>query len=188
MGTLRIIAGTLKGRRLRVPPDFRVRPTPDRVREALFSILGTTFEGGRVLDAFAGTGALGFEALSRGAADVTFVEADTRALVFLRRNAETLEVTARCLIHAERVETLLDRRGLGGGFDLVLADPPYASGPGESFLRQVAASGILLAGARVVFQRDVRTLPAPGPGTGLEQVRTARYGRTCLDFYSVPEG
>lgn len=173
---------------MRVPPGSGVRPTPDRVREALFSILGTKVAGARVLDAFAGAGALGFEAISRGAAEVTFVESEARVLESLRKNAAALDVNARCRILQGRVESLLEHGGLPAGFDLVLADPPYDSGPGESFLERLAAAGILAAGAGVVFQRDIRTLSASGEGTGLERIRTVRYGRTCLDFYGAREG
>ncbi len=184
MGTLRIVAGDLRGRRIRVPAGVRVRPTPDKVREALFDILGHDLSGTRVLDACAGSGALGLEALSRGAVSATFLEADPRVLAVLRRNAHDLGVASRCRIIQGRVEALLGKGGAGGPFDLVLADPPYAEPLREPILAALlAAAGTLAPGCRVVLERDAGSPPAPGDEKRLPLVRTARYGRTCLDFY-----
>ena len=183
-GRLRIIAGELKGRRILVPPGEVVRPTPDRVREALFDILGPALSGLRVIDLYAGTGALGLEALSRGAAHATFVERDARVRATLARNAEDLGVAGRSRILAGDVESLLARRAVGGPFELVLADPPYLEAPGERLLPALAGSGALVPGSKVVLQRHYRTPTAEAPGTGLVRHRTAAYGRTSLDFYS----
>jgi 16S rRNA (guanine966-N2)-methyltransferase len=183
-GRLRIVAGELKDRRISVPPGDVVRPTPDRVREALFDILGPTLSGLRVLDLYAGTGALGLEALSRGAAHATFVERDARVRATLARNAEELGVVGRSRILAGDVESLLARRAVGGPFELVLADPPYLEAPGERVLPALASSGALVPGSTVVLQRHHRTPPVEAPGTGLVRHRTAGYGRTSLDFYS----
>ena len=187
MGQLRIIAGDLRGRRIRVPPGETVRPTPDRVREALFDILGPTLGGLAVLDLYAGTGALGFETLSRGADHASFVEIDARARSSLAQNAERLGVEDRCSIVAGGVEAVLERGVLGGRFHLVLVDPPYAETPAESLLRALARSGLLEPGARIVLQRDRRTPAATGGGGLVDPVRTARYGRTSLDFYVFSE-
>ena len=184
MGTLRIVAGELRGRRIRVPRGTRVRPTPDKVREALFDILGHDLSGARVLDACAGSGALGFEALSRGAASATFIEADREVLVLLQSNARDLGVEPRCRILHGRAEVLIARGGAGGPFDLVLADPPYAEPLRAPLLAALlAAGGNLAPGGRVVLERDAVSAPIPSGGDGLPLVRTARYGRTCLDFY-----
>jgi len=182
-GRLRIIAGDLRGRRIRVPPGELVRPTPDRVREALFDILGQTLDGFRVLDLYAGTGALGLEALSRGAAHATFVEIDARVRSILAQNAAALGVAVRCRILAGGVLPLLERGAVGGPFDLVLADPPYHDASGGRLLSALAAGRLLAPGSRVVLQRDRRMPRAEAPGTGLAWHRTARYGRTSLDFY-----
>ena len=107
MGTLRIIAGELRGRRIRVPATATVRPTAERAREALFSILAPVLPGAVVLDAYAGSGALGFEALSRGAARAVFVEADGTALGTLGDNVEELGLADRCQLLRGRVEGLL---------------------------------------------------------------------------------
>jgi 16S rRNA (guanine966-N2)-methyltransferase len=185
MGTLRVVAGDLRGRRIRVLPGSLVRPTPDKVREALFDILGPYLSGLAVLDVCAGSGALGFEALSRGASSATFIEADRRVLGVLRENAEHLGVGSRCRILGGRAETLLAARRAGGPFDLVMGDPPYAGGLGGPILKAlVAVPGTLADAARVVLERDSRSAPAIAPGASLRLVRTARYGRNCLDFYA----
>jgi 16S rRNA (guanine966-N2)-methyltransferase len=188
LGTLRIIAGELRGRRIRVPAGETVRPTPDRVREALFSILGAEVAGLAVLELYAGSGALGFEALSRGAVRVTFIESADTVRTVLSRNAADLGVEGRCRILVGTVETLLRERSfhLGRPYDLVLADPPYASPAGAELLRALETPGLLGPAARVVLQRDHRSPSAggvPRPG-GLVRVRTAHYGRNCLEFYA----
>ena len=184
MGTLRIVAGELRGRRIEVPPGSRVRPTPDRVREALFDILGHDLSGSRVLDACAGTGALGLEALSRGAESVSFIEADRQVLSELRSNAEKLRIESRCRFVGGRAEVLIAAGAVGGPFELVLGDPPYAEPLGGPILEALlVAPGTLVLGARVVLERDARFPAASASVASLPLVRTARYGRTCLDFY-----
>lgn len=122
---MRVVAGTYGGRRLRVPHGRATRPTSDRVREALFSTLGERVVDAHVLDLFAGSGALGIEALSRGAADAVFVERDRTAAATLRSNLDALEITATIhTVHATRFVADLDRNG-APAFDLVLCDPPY---------------------------------------------------------------
>ena len=123
MSGLRIVAGELGGRRIRVPRVPGLRPTPERVREALFSILGPGLEGA-VLDLYSGSGALGFEALSRGATPAVFVEVDRVAVRALEQNAERLGVLERCKFHHGRVLDQLPR--VRGRFSLILADPPYS--------------------------------------------------------------
>jgi 16S rRNA (guanine966-N2)-methyltransferase len=129
---MRIIAGAWRGRPIEAPPGTATRPTSDRTREALFSMLGSrlgTFEGLRVADLFAGTGALGLEALSRGAAHCTFVETDRQAIEALRRNVAKLGAGERADVRAQSA-----LYGLPGPFDLVLVDPPYASALGPQAL------------------------------------------------------
>ena len=128
--TLRIIAGEFKGRRLKVPSGRSVRPTGERVREAWFSILQQFIPGARVLDLFAGSGALGFEALSRGAVAVDFVETQRLSLAALHANAETLKVEDRVTIH--RVDAVrFAERLQPGQYDVAFADPPYATDGAE---------------------------------------------------------
>jgi 16S rRNA (guanine966-N2)-methyltransferase len=122
---MRIVAGQYRNRRLVVPDDPRVRPTADRVREAWMSILGPRLIDARVLDLFAGSGALGLEALSRGAAHATFVELNGPSLEALRTNIETLQVTGQATVH--RGDALRHVQQLTAqAYDVVLADPPYA--------------------------------------------------------------
>lgn len=136
---MRVISGHWRGRSLIAPPGDATRPTADRVREALFSMLTSrlgSFEGLRVFDGFAGTGALGVEALSRGAAHGTFVERDAEAVKALRRNVEGMKLNATII--AVPMESL----GLAPApCDLIMLDPPYASGAGETALARLAANG-----------------------------------------------
>lgn len=159
---MRIIAGGWRGRTLVAPVGMDTRPTADRVRETLFSMLHSrlgTFEGLRVADLFAGSGALGFEALSRGAASATFVERDSKAIAAIRANAAKLGADDRV-------------RLLGGSalalpradpFDLILADPPYEQGSGTSAVKAVAAAEWLAPGSWMSVETARRDAVAPGP-------------------------
>jgi 16S rRNA (guanine966-N2)-methyltransferase len=156
---LRVVAGAFKGRHLRAPRGTRTRPTADRVREALFSILGDV-AGARVLDLYAGSGALGIEALSRGAASATFVDNDPRALAAIRQNLEAVGAEAE----VRRRDALRFLAAAGGRYDLVLIDPPYDSAAriAEPLAERLPA--VLGEGARVVTESDKRApleLPLP---------------------------
>jgi 16S rRNA (guanine966-N2)-methyltransferase len=136
---MRVISGQWRGRALVAPPGEATRPTADRVREALFSMLTSrlgSFEGLRVLDGFAGTGALGLEALSRGAAHATFVERDATALTALKRNIAALKASADVI--ATPIESLGPARA---PCDLILLDPPYGAGLGTTALARLAEQG-----------------------------------------------
>lgn len=140
---MRIIAGKWRGRSLEPPEGRATRPTSDRVREALFSMLASrlgTFEDLRVADLFAGSGALGFEALSRGASQVTFVETDPKAVALIRRNAQKLGADVQLLTGSALA---LPK---GQSFDLILADPPYAAGSGTLVVAAVLAARWLAPG------------------------------------------
>lgn len=142
---MRIIAGEWRGRTLATPAGRATRPTADRVREALFSMLLSrigSIEGLRVADLFAGSGALGFEALSRGAAEVTFVEADPKAVAAIRANGVKLGAMARTLIRSGSALALPK----SAPFDLIFADPPYAPGSGSRAIEAVLAAGWLAPG------------------------------------------
>lgn len=182
MGTLRIVAGRLRGRRLSVPAASELRPTSDRVREALFNILGQDLTGFDVLDLFAGTGALGFEALSRGARRVVFVESHPKTAAALRRTAEELGVDREARVIVGRVEDVLDRARLGGPYHVVVADPPYDATGESKLVAGVDAGGLLGLHGTLVVERESRATPDPGT-VGLRLVRTAQYGRTALDFF-----
>ena len=180
---MRIVAGAARGRRLASPPDG-VRPTADRVREALFASLGPTLTGAAVLDAFAGSGALGLEALSRGAARVTLVERDRRALEVLRDNVARVGLPGAEVVAADVARLVRDaaERGTtppGAPYDLVLLDPPYATE--EDALAGLLADllPLLAPGARVVIERPAAA-PAPGWPAALRPDEPRRYGSTRL--------
>ncbi|MBV8504357.1 MAG: 16S rRNA (guanine(966)-N(2))-methyltransferase RsmD [Alphaproteobacteria bacterium] len=165
---MRIVAGRHRGRRLLAPPGETVRPTSDRAREALFNILSQgqlaaeciPFAGAAVLDAFAGTGALGLEALSRGAAEAAFIEQDREALATLRRNIAVLGENSRARI-VPGDATRPPRAPLA--CELVFLDPPYRSGLGAAALTALDAAGWLAPDALAVVELAVReelTLPA----------------------------
>lgn len=153
---MRIIAGRAKGARLASPKDSHVRPTSDRMRESLFNILahgleGFALEGIRVLDLFAGTGALGFEALSRGADYVLFIEDNAASRGLIRENAEHLVMNGHSKIW-RRDATKLGRAGNMPPFGLVFLDPPYGQGLGELALNSAIDGGWLKPGAIIVFE------------------------------------
>lgn len=176
----RIVAGTHGGRRLRVPEGTGTRPTSDRAREGLFSTLQSLLdlEGATVLDLYAGSGALGLEALSRGAARATLVERDPKALAALRANVEDLGLPARVV--AADVEGHL--RTAPEPADLVLLDPPYSSDV-EPVLAQLGPW--LAAGALVVVERPSRG-GAPAVPPDWEQLRCRRYGEAALWYFRAP--
>jgi 16S rRNA (guanine966-N2)-methyltransferase len=180
--TLRIIAGEFRGRRIRVPRNADVRPTAERVREALFSILGSRPVGARVLDLYSGSGALGFEALSRGALAVVFCEARGEAIRTVRRNVELLGVDARCRVLPGRVLATLARGRVGGPFELILADPPYADQEVSTLLRCIHGRALLAPDGLIVLERARNTAAACVPG--LERIRSSVYGGTRLDFFA----
>jgi 16S rRNA (guanine966-N2)-methyltransferase len=180
---VRITGGRLAGRRLEVPRG-EVRPTADRVRESLFARLGS-LAGKHVLDLFAGSGALGFEALSRGAAHVVFADRSSAASAMLRKSAERLGVEAAVEVRRGEARAVLRRLAGHRTFDLVFLDPPYASGALEEALRGLVAGALLAPAALVVAETDRRHLPAPVPG--LAAVDERRYGDTVITWL-VPRG
>ncbi|MGA8115246.1 MAG: 16S rRNA (guanine(966)-N(2))-methyltransferase RsmD [Actinocatenispora sp.] len=176
----RVVAGELGGRRLVVPAGRATRPTSDRVREALFSSLDAIMDlpGARVADLYAGSGALGFEALSRGAAHALFVESDARAVTALRRNIATLGVAGAARLSAAPVERVLAEPP-ADGYDLVLLDPPYALADDKLAVVLAALPGWLIADALVVVERATRSGEPPW-APDLDPIRSRRYGETTL--------
>jgi 16S rRNA (guanine966-N2)-methyltransferase len=159
---LRIIGGTAGGRRLTTPSDRNIRPTADRVKEALFNILAghfRSFDGLRVLDLFAGTGNLGIEALSRGAAEVLFVDSGRESLQLIRRNLELVGFTSRGRVMTRDVLTAIRQIDTGGEqFDLVFLDPPYARGIAQQVLTALAHSQLLADDTVVVAETSAREI------------------------------
>lgn len=186
---MRVIAGVARGQRLAAPSGRDVRPTADRVREALFSSLGPAVEGARLLDCYAGSGALGIEALSRGALAVTFVERDGRAARVIERNLESTGLSARAVVVRAPVERFC-AQPRGGPFDIVLADPPYDVPLREVHERitELEGAGGLADAATVVVERsrrDTHLVDAP-PGF-LASAGARAYGDTVLLRYHKPD-
>lgn len=181
---MRIVGGSLRGRPLAAPSDERIRPTSDRVREAIFNILahgiaGFELEGARVLDLFAGTGALGLEALSRGARFCLFVEEDATARGLIRQNVEAFGLTGVTKIF-RRDATSLGPAANQGGHALALLDPPYGKGLAEKALAAAAAGGWLSEGAVCVVEERQDVVLALPPGFVQFDART--WGDTGVTF------
>jgi 16S rRNA (guanine966-N2)-methyltransferase len=174
---VRVIAGELRGRRLVAPPGRDTRPTSDRVREALFSILGSV-AGARVLDLFAGSGALAIEALSRGAAQATLVDSARASVASIERNLAGLELTAD-VVRASARSFLGRARADARQYDLVFLDPPYRQASGLGPELSAALPPVLAPGARVVCESDRR---APLE-LELALVHERRYGDTLIRIY-----
>ena len=178
---MRIVAGEFKGRTLKSPTWEGVRPTSDRLRETLFNILGPSIRGARVIDGYAGTGAIGIEALSRGAAHVTFVERDARAVKLIEANLAMIDpglTLGRAIIRACFADAAA--RLAGAPFDLIIVDPPYAHDAAEAAL--TAAGAIAGASTRVVVEH-ARRYAAPAGAGSLGLRRTVTAGDSALSFY-----
>ncbi len=174
-GALRIVAGAAGGRRIDVPPGAGTRPTSDRVREAVFNALESlgAVAGARVLDGFAGSGALGIEALSRGAVHATFADTDPQAVEVVNQNLRALGLADRATVLARPVERSL---APGGPFDLVLLDPPYAYEGWGALLAELV--GVVSDDAVVVIESDREVALPPG----LVGIRSKTYGGTVVQF------
>jgi 16S rRNA (guanine966-N2)-methyltransferase len=189
---VRVIAGEAKGRRLTGIRSSAIRPTSDRVREALFSALAGAVPGARVLDLYAGSGALGIEALSRGAASAVFVDSDREAVEAIRANLALTRMDDRATVVRSAAGSFL-RAGRHGPFDLVFLDPPYARGAPLGDLEALVAGGLLHGGAtrasrasRAWVVLETGGVEAPPPPEGLEVVSLRRYGDTTLVFLRPP--
>ena len=179
---MRIIAGERKGHTIHAPKGLDTRPTSDRVRENVFNIVAPWVEGARVLDLYAGSGAMGLEALSRGAAAVVFVESEPEAVRAIERNLDKLRLTGATVLRTHAASGLAQEAIAGRKYDLVLADPPYAmtdyAALASHFPRVLADDGLL------VFESAARTEPEL-PGLA---VRTSRkYGSTRITVFEHAE-
>ena len=175
---MRIIAGTLKGRRLDAPGWAGLRPTSDKLRETLFNVLAPRIDGARVLDGYAGTGAVGIEALSRGAAHVTFVERDPRAAALIEQNLRRCGVEDRYAII--RAGFGASDRIRGGPFDVVFLDPPYGA---EELSDALAGAEPLVASGTLLIIEHAKRDAAPGDAGALVRVREIASGDSALAFY-----
>jgi len=181
---MRVIAGSLKGRRLKAPTWEGLRPTSDQLRETLFNLLAPRIAGARVIDAYAGTGALGIEALSRGAREVTFIERNRRAQALIAENLAHCSVaTGYTIVRADAVGALESLRH-AGHVDIILLDPPYALGSDE-MERGLAAAGALVASEGLLVLEHARQRPVPDAAGRLVRSRDVVSGNSMLTLYEV---
>jgi 16S rRNA (guanine(966)-N(2))-methyltransferase RsmD len=180
---MRIIGGSARGRRLKVPKGHAVRPTASRVKESLFNILPHDFSGMRVLDLFAGSGNVSIEALSRGAAKAVLIDESPRSAAAIRDNLIRLEFDERAQIWQTPVSRALRKLGhLGERFDLIFLDPPYEKGLVDSSLKTIAQLGLLDAPGRVVVEHSAREAVKSHYGNLILHDQR-RYGDTLLSFF-----
>jgi 16S rRNA (guanine(966)-N(2))-methyltransferase RsmD len=180
---MRIIAGTLKGRRLEAPSWEGLRPTSDKLRETLFNVLAPRIAGAAVLDGYAGTGAVGIEALSRGAASVTFVESDRRAVALIESNLQRCAVTDRyAIIRAGFADAPARLRGRA--FDIVFVDPPYGA---DELKASFATAALLAAVDGIVVLEHASRDAAPETAGTLTKTRDLVSGDSALAFYRRAE-
>lgn len=181
---MRVIAGTHRGRRLRGPQGTALRPTSDRVREALFAILGNRIPESRFLDLYAGTGAVGIEALSRGAAQVTSVESNAQALTLLRRNVSDCRMIDRMTVQGMTVKQFLARPDRWNGpYDVIFADPPYADVRDLASLFDEVAQGLFAREAWLVIEHAAKMPPSFPTGRCIF-LRRYTYGDTALSLFA----
>ena len=176
---MRITGGIGRGRRLKVPAGDRVRPTSDKVKQALFNILGERVRGARLLDLFAGAGGIGLEALSRDAGQVVFVDSSRESLSAIRQNVEALGCADRAVVMPSKAESFLKKPS--GTFDIIVLDPPYRMELAP-LLAQIAGAGVL-GEQGIVIAEHFKKQPSPERAGELELYREAVYGDTVLAFY-----
>lgn len=184
---MRVIAGQLKGRRLTAPRGLAVRPAPDRLKEAVFNVLQFSIPGARVLDLCAGSGAVGIEAISRGASETVLVESDAAPAGFIQKNLQNCKIESGCELLVCDARVAIERLAARGRrFDLVFFDPPYASEIYEPVLQRLG-QGDLLAdeGQVIVMHHHRRRLPSACGR--LDRFRELRQGENVLTFYRLAE-
>jgi 16S rRNA (guanine(966)-N(2))-methyltransferase RsmD len=184
---MRVIAGTCRGMRLMAPPGISTRPTSDRVKEALFNIIasGFSFDDARVLDICAGTGSLGIEALSRGAASCCFVENDRKVLAFLEKNISDSRIHNRSEIFAmDAIKALSLFARSGRKYDMALFDPPYDSALYVSVPAALSSLGLLASDALFVAECSMRNILPEAFGQLIKYDRRV-YGDTALEFFTL---
>ncbi len=181
---MRISGGTGRGRRITVPSGSVVRPTSDKVRQALFNILGDRISGSVFLDLFAGAGAVGIEAISRGAGLVVFVDASRRSAGIIEKNLHKTGFWEKAKVVVADAEAFIKRQS--GPYDIIFMDPPYAEDIGD-LLERIGDSGLLKPDGLLVYER-FRKRPSLEKSGTLILFREARYGDTVLSFYKFVRG
>ncbi|MBC7229189.1 MAG: 16S rRNA (guanine(966)-N(2))-methyltransferase RsmD [Actinobacteria bacterium] len=186
---MRIIAGDARGRRIKAPRGCGTRPMRDFVREAVFSMLGERVTGAAVLDLFAGSGSLGLEALSRGAAEAVFVDRGGEPCRIIQENLDMLGMSGRgTVVRAEILDYLRKTAGRRSPFHLIFIDPPYRIDLRyrQEMLKRLAAGGFLAPSAVVVIEAPLRSAP-PAPPPGMRHRERRKYGETAVDVYVKEE-
>jgi 16S rRNA (guanine(966)-N(2))-methyltransferase RsmD len=187
---MRVIAGTYRSRVLKSLKGLELRPTSDKLRETLFNVLGPSVAGSRFIDLFAGTGAIGIEALSRGAAEVVFVENHPTATALIRKNLESLDIRSGANVLAvdalRGLEKLASRQKSDSvGYDFVFLDPPYAAGKDYARVLEFLGSANLLAPGGIVVAEHRRSFDLPEEAGALRRYRVLKQGDAALSFYRV---
>lgn len=180
---MRVIAGQAKGRPLRAVPGRSTRPTTDKVKEAIFSIIGPYFDGERVLDLFAGTGGLGIEALSRGAGSAVFIDINARSIEVVRLNLAATGMTKQALVYrndASRAIKLLSKKD--DAFDLIFLDPPYDKETADELLVLLSQNNLVQDRAIAVVEHAA-SLAYPDELAGFTRFRHAAYGEAAISVY-----
>lgn len=181
---MRVISGTARGRALKAVPGMGTRPTTDKVKEAIFSMIGPYFDGGLALDLFAGTGGLGIEALSRGMDKAVFIDKDFKSLETVRQNLKTTGFEAIAEVYkndAERALKALAKRDVV--FDLVFLDPPYRMKNGDALMEQMDELQLLAPQATIVLEYE-SSYAYPERFGHFNQIRKAEYGETAVSIYT----
>lgn len=181
---MRVISGTAKGRVLKAVPGQGTRPTSDKVKESIYSMIGPYFEGGTVLDLFAGTGGLGIEALSRGMERAVFIDMEKKSIEIIHHNLEVTQMTDRAEVYrneAGRALKILGKRGYV--FRLVLLDPPYRMKKANALIQTLSHENMLAQDAVAVIEHDASHRYSEEIGEML-QIRRAEYGDTAVSIYS----
>ena len=181
---MRITAGTMRGRRLRAPSGLELRPTSDKVKEALFNILSSQIEGATLLDLYAGTGGIGIDALSRGAQNVVFVENNKRHLQYLKKNIASISFEGKAEIFATAATDFLRKaKKQMRSFDIIFVDPPYQSSEIEKILPMIQEGDMIVDQGLVVIEHfHKKTLPERVEN--LFSLKKYKYGETVLSFYA----
>jgi 16S rRNA (guanine(966)-N(2))-methyltransferase RsmD len=180
---MRVISGTAKGRKLYTPKSHNIRPALDKVKGAIFNILFNV-EGKNVLDLFAGTGAIGIEALSRGAAHCTFVDSANESVTIIRKNIELCRFQETARVFPKPVNVALEYfEKHGEKFDLIFVDPPYLKNLINQTLERLSKGGALVSGGLIIVEHSPKE--PIGQITGLVLTDTRKYGQTCISFLSA---
>lgn len=179
---MRIITGKARGLKLTTPKDYRVRPTSDRVKEAMFNIIASRVPGTKVLDVFAGTGNLGLEAWSRGAEAITFLDLSQDSLKLVKSNIEKARATEECtVLKGDSIEALTRLSRQGQRFDLVFSDPPYDKGLNEKVVKKLLEYPLLNPGGLLILEHSLEEDPLKYVPENLS-VRTEKYGDTKISL------